>query len=130
MSLQGAKCDPDPHLPSARLHCIGCGYDLTGATIGGVCPECALPVARSVLQSEGEGLRNVNATAALTMGVLSLILAAPLGLCAIYYFRKAHDDRQHGRCARKAYRAACIGQVLGCIGLLITFFYAWLLFAK
>lgn len=30
------------------LACRGCGYDLKGMTVGGVCPECANPVERSL----------------------------------------------------------------------------------
>ncbi|MBX3359492.1 MAG: hypothetical protein KF745_13815 [Phycisphaeraceae bacterium] len=31
-----------------RRSCIGCGYDLVGLPVGGVCPECGRPVADSL----------------------------------------------------------------------------------
>lgn len=102
-----------------HVYCLGCGYDLHGATIGGRCPECALPVERSVRQGEGKGTRNVNATAALMMGVLSLVLAPPLGFFAIYYFVHAHRDYRNGDCARRSHHWAIVGLVLGIGGALV-----------
>jgi len=102
-----------------HLHCIGCGYDLHGSTIGGRCPECALPVERSVRQGEGKGTRNLNANAALMMGVLSLVLSVPLGLFAIYFFYQANKDYRNGDCSRQAYRWAIVGLVLGVISFLL-----------
>ncbi len=38
----------DPALVSGDRSCVGCGYNLLGASIAGVCPECGLPVAQSM----------------------------------------------------------------------------------
>lgn len=33
------------------LRCVDCGYDLSGTAVGGQCPECGLPVTKSVAMS-------------------------------------------------------------------------------
>lgn len=38
----------DPKAPQPEVHCIGCGYSITGIEREALCPECALPVVNSL----------------------------------------------------------------------------------
>lgn len=38
----------DASLVTHDHHCVGCGYNLLGASVAGVCPECGTPVAQSM----------------------------------------------------------------------------------
>src|SRR5262245_16191872 len=72
--------------------CLGCGYNLRGLTIGGVCPECAEPVVRSLalepsLVTVISGLNRLAWSARLLILALFAFLilgaiALPVALCA------------------------------------------------
>lgn len=110
------------------LFCTGCSYDLSHTDRSGACPECGLSIPKMLEARSNRARRNIHANAALTMGVLSLILFPPLGIFAVHYFSKANIDRQHGDCPPKAFRAAVIGLVLGICGLALGIFYLAVLF--
>ena len=44
----------DASVNESKYQCRGCGYSLTGATIGGRCPECGISIEES-LAAAGAG---------------------------------------------------------------------------
>jgi hypothetical protein len=77
-------------LSESDLKCAGCGYNLTGATIGGRCPECGTTVEES-LTARG-AVRASNLPSASYVGpVLATIFCCLIGgVVAIVYTSKAN----------------------------------------
>ncbi len=66
-------------ISESKLRCIGCGYRLTGVTIGGVCPECGRPIEVSIRAVQAAGTSGL-AVASLVLGILSMPLTMCLGV--------------------------------------------------
>ena len=72
-----------PPAPPAPVTCLRCGYDLRGLAADGDCPECSLPVARS-LNNTGELHHAPPAWLASITAGTGLILGVLLGLFPYY----------------------------------------------
>ena len=107
-----------PTVQSTSFECVSCGYNLTGATIGGLCPECGLPIAQSlrrtsVLKSSGQ------ATAALIIGILSLVMCIGLGPVAIALAYSAMVQIRRGGYTSGSKGMATAGLVMGGLSTLL-----------
>ncbi len=76
---------PPPHdnaypqpVTQARVTCTRCGYNLTGVSIGGKCPECGAPVDHS-LYAAGAATVNAFAITSMVIGIVSVV-----GLCCCW----------------------------------------------
>ena len=67
----GPAGQPPPVVESTSVECTQCGYNLTGTTIGGLCPECGALVAGSwqVGAKKSAGM----AIASMGLGIVSLV---------------------------------------------------------
>ncbi len=65
---------PTPPIQTAQLLCTGCGYDLAGTPVGGICPECGLSV--------GETIRALRVPPARHEGSDGLLIAIVSIFCA------------------------------------------------
>lgn len=72
---------------SASVKCSGCGYDLIGISLGGVCPECGRPVQKTVRPGPRRSLQSLpvvqqrwlsGACFAAGLGILPLVFLLPL----------------------------------------------------
>jgi hypothetical protein len=92
----------DPHCTAPRqaapidlagVRCMACGYNLTGSTITGNCPECGTPNERSYYAS-GQRPNPGLAIASMVLGIISIptlcccggllgVVGLPLGLVAL-----------------------------------------------
>ncbi|MEX0886523.1 MAG: DUF4190 domain-containing protein [Phycisphaeraceae bacterium] len=120
--------DPVPADPSqgqasqsARIHCIRCGYDLTGVALGGVCPECGTPLDRSLYPTQAA---SGFAVASMVLGIVSLAMCPGSGgafsiVCgplAIVFWHVAHKQRRDGLVGPRGDGMATAGLVTGIIG--------------
>ena len=72
--------DPPPTAPTydtqqvsyVQVPCYQCGYNLTGVSIGGFCPECGAGVDQSLYQS-GNSPTNGKAIASMVLGICSIV---------------------------------------------------------
>ena len=111
----------------SRVRCLNCGYDLTGATIGGKCPECGLVIGAGAFAfAEATGRpTSGNAIAALVLGICALVLgcgsyglmALICGPLAILFARRARADVAAGRVSEGSAGLATAGRVMGWIAL-------------
>lgn len=69
---------PEPAYPTAQpsiqyttVTCVGCGYNLSGATVGGVCPECGAQVDQSLYAAE-HIRANGKAITSMVLGICSV----------------------------------------------------------
>ncbi len=69
-------------LQHAGFSCPACGYDLTGAVIGGTCPECGSHINPQHLASAPS---NGMAVASMIMGILALTLCIAYGLPTLVF---------------------------------------------
>jgi rubrerythrin len=66
--------------PIQSLRCRQCGYDLSSATVSGVCPECGLPVMRSIDPKVGVKVM-------MSPGLIALLLIGGLALGAWFVWK-------------------------------------------
>ncbi|MCC6682131.1 MAG: DUF4190 domain-containing protein [Phycisphaeraceae bacterium] len=111
---------------SATIHCSRCGYDLTGSTVGGVCPECGTPVSRSLDPAVG-GKTSGYAVASLVLGILSIVGCMVYGLpsmvcgpLAIYFSVLGKRQVRRHEAGGSSQGLAQAGFVLGLIGTIIA----------
>jgi hypothetical protein len=113
-----------PPIVASSMRCAQCGYDLTGAMIGGYCSECGLSVAETIrrqsigLQSSGR------ATACMVVGILSIALCMILGPVAIVLYYKAMAQINTGGYSESSRTMAKAGLIMGIIGTCIGALYA------
>ena len=105
---------PTQAITESNLHCVQCGYDLSGSPVGGACPECGTPVQSSL--NVGQGTTNApNSIAALVFGILSLTVCGLLGPVAIGLYFSAKSNYERGNYARSSMTMAKAGMVCGII---------------
>ena len=113
-----------PPITPTFMRCAQCGYDLTGAAIGGVCAECGLAVAETIRrQTQGAKSSGV-ATTCLVLGILSVAVCMPLGPIAIFWYFRAMKDIGQGGYSEGSKSMAKAGLITGIIGTVITLLYA------
>ena len=114
------------------VRCVRCGHNLTGATIGGTCPECGELIDSSV-QRSGTNTSGY-AVASLVLGIISIPLSSCYGILgvicgglAILFNRLAENDIRAGRAhlsSRGINLAGLICGIIGlCLGLLLFLLY-------
>ncbi len=111
-----------PPVVSAGVACAGCGYDLSGTSVGGACPECGTTVAETIRRLGEVGRpaeTNAAAIACLVLGILSLACCAWLGPVSIAFYVVAHQQLKHQPQATTSRTLATIGVVLGAVGSLL-----------
>ena len=115
------------------VHCIRCGHNLTGATIGGTCPECGEPIDPSlrVTATTTSGY----AITSLVLGILSIpacfcygVPGFLLGILAIIFSQVAARDIDAGRAHPSSRGLATAGLVCGLIGVSICVVFWFLVF--
>lgn len=111
------------------LMCIRCGYNLTGTTIGGNCPECDTPIETSISNVQA-GQASGKAIAALVLGIVSLpscmfygLPALILGGLSLVFGSMALNDVKRGLAPPSAKQQAIAGMICGgiAIGLMVVF---------
>ncbi len=116
----------EPHQPppkdihATHVTCAYCGYNLTGATIGGSCPECGAPVEQTL--QRGALPTSGMATASMVLGICSLVTCSCYGvpglICAvlaIIFWYSARDAIKEGRVSPGSQGMATAGLVTGLI---------------
>ncbi len=98
-----------------RLCCLHCGYNLTGAMIGGLCPECGRPVSDTL--ESGRVKRTSNESIiCLVLGIVSLFTCPIFGPFAIVWYGRARREVATGLYAASSAKMARWGVILGSIG--------------
>ena len=102
-------------IDSTEFRCVGCGYDLSGSTIGGSCPECGKPIGES-LRARQEGAKSCGlATACMVVGILSLTVCALAGPVAIWLYANSKKEMAVGGYSRGSHTMAKAGLIMGII---------------
>ncbi len=110
---------PPPHGPAeSSIHCVSCGYNLTGVVIGGACPECGTAVERSLAVHEALPTDG-GAIAAMVLGILSIGACGLLGPVAIVAASSAKRQHEAGRSNHGSMVMARVGMITGLIGSII-----------
>ena len=118
---------PSPSLPapdtpaSARIHCIRCGYDLTGVALGGHCPECGARVDDAMMPA---GSSSGYAIASMVLGIVALVMcpgswgvfSLVCGPLAIVFWHLAQRQIREGHVSPASKGMATAGLVMGIIG--------------
>jgi len=106
--------------PPGELRCQQCQADLTGATLGGHCPQCGAPIVASGYQS---GQSSGKAVASLVLGVISIptclccgLLGVVLGPLAIVFAKMAQNDIERGIASTGSAGMANAGLICGIVG--------------
>ncbi|MEM1444758.1 MAG: hypothetical protein AAGF84_01775 [Planctomycetota bacterium] len=139
-AMQDGKSEPPPPAPTplpppppaapgpSRVQCLNCGYDLTGATIGGSCPECGMIIGGGTLANAQNKPTSGNAIAALVLGICAIVmgcgsyglLSLVLGPLAIWFARQARADMQAGNYSDGSKSLATAGQIMGWIATILA----------
>ena len=108
----------------SQLRCVQCGYNLTGLTIGGNCPECGTPIEVSLYRPAPP--TSGMAITSLTLGILSIpscccigIPSIILGLMAFGFGLGAFAQIKNGDVSQQSRGLAIAGLVTGGIGFLL-----------
>jgi hypothetical protein len=110
---------------ASRVRCLNCGYDLTGAVIGGTCPECGMKIGGGTLRNFSDLPTSGHAIASLVLGICGIVLGcasygvlsvvcAPL---AIFFAGKARKDLEAGTVRPSSAGLATAGRVMGWIAI-------------
>jgi hypothetical protein len=110
-----------PPLQSSELHCVHCGYNLTGMTIGGICPECGASIDDSIRKAQA-GRTNGWAIASLVLGITGLAACAAFGPVAIFCYFKAKREMETGLYSAGSMSLAVVGLVLGILATVFLMF--------
>ena len=101
--------------------CNGCGYDLSGSAIGGVCPECGMPVQESLRTSTvSSGSPSGTAITCMVLGISSLAACGLIGPFAIWLYYKTRNDVQAGLADPSSMGMAKAGLITGWIATGLT----------
>ncbi|MCC7292237.1 MAG: DUF4190 domain-containing protein [Phycisphaerales bacterium] len=103
----------------SSFNCIGCGYNFTGLTIGGICPECGRPIEESIAALRRQETCGA-ATASMVLGIVSLTACALCGPVALVYYYKARKQLATGHYSRGSHGMAKAGLIMGIISTAIT----------
>ncbi len=108
-----------PPIQASRVSCVSCGYNLTGVTIGGECPECGMAIETSI-QGRLSAPTSKAALWSMVIGIVSLAFCSALGPISIVLYFKAKKDLQAGLCSTSSSGMATAGLVLGIISTVLT----------
>ncbi len=114
-----------PPIQASRVSCVSCGYNLTGVTIGGECPECGTLIETSI-QGRLSAPTSKAALWSMVIGIVSLAACSVVGPIAIVLYFRARKDIQAGLCGTSSSGMATAGLVLGIISTVLTFGLAML----
>jgi hypothetical protein len=115
-----------PPIVASTMRCSQCGYDLTGAIVGGVCPECGMSVAESIGRMT-QGVKSCGAaTACMVLGICSIAVCMLCGPVAIFLYYKAVKQINTGGYSDSSRTMAKAGLIMGIIGTCIVGVYALL----
>jgi len=108
----------------SQVHCIKCGYNLTGVVIGGTCPECGAPINTSFLQANTQP--SGFALAALVLGIVSIptflcygVVGLICGILAIIFWRVSVVQTRNGTRSSAWQGLARAGMICGIIGIVL-----------
>lgn len=59
-------------IAATAIHCTNCGYNLTGITIGGACPECGMSVGDSLVMGAQQATSGMS-VASMVLGILGVL---------------------------------------------------------
>jgi hypothetical protein len=107
--------EPPSDISASEFACIRCSYSLTGATIGGRCPECGMPIDKSLRAEGGPPPSCPTATASMILGILSLAVCGILGPIAIVLYYRAMAEIRDGGFASSSRTMAKAGLIMGII---------------
>lgn len=112
---------PPVQVNASPITCVRCGYNLTGATIGAVCPECGVAINASL----GAGRQRTAgaAIACLVLGILSVAACPLLGLAAVPLYFVARNHVRSGTYSSSSMALATAGLVCGIIGCVVSLAY-------
>jgi len=101
----------------AGVRCIRCGYDLTGATLGGFCGECGTPVSQSLGYGQGRPSEPASGLAitAMVLGIISVMGMPLAGPVAIFLAVKAKRDASPGSASAGMAQAGLITGIIGSV---------------
>jgi len=108
------------------INCMRCGYNLTGVTIGGNCPECGAGVDASFYNSSGPLRANGLAITSMVLGILSLptfcccVLSIPLAIAGLIFGIVAMTQLKDGNYTNGSRGMAIAGLICSGIALLLT----------
>lgn len=102
--------------------CSGCGYDISGTALGGVCSECGMAVSNSLQRSTRSDTCGTAVTV-LVLGIVSLVVCMPLGIVAVAMYPKAKRDVLEGGYGNSSLTMAKAGLITGIVALAITGLY-------
>lgn len=103
----------------SQVSCLQCGYNLTGAVIGGKCPECGARIEDSLTPS-AQPRTSATAITSLVLGILGVLLCGLVAPIAIVLGVMGLREAQRGECAPPSRGLAIAGLVLGVVGTLVT----------
>ena len=116
-----------PPVVASTVRCAQCGYDLTGATVGGTCSECGLSVAESIRRQTMGPQTSGYATACMVVGILSIAACMVLGPVAIILYYRARAQMATGGYSEGSRAMAKAGFIMGIIGTCIIGLYGLLI---
>ncbi len=88
---------PEDNISETTVRCSGCGYNLTGAVIGGRCPECGVPVEHALRSRKaGPSLPRVSYVMPVLMTVFCCVIG---GIVCVVYTSKANTAAELGDAA-------------------------------
>lgn len=123
-----------PPPTETTVTCVRCGHNLTGAMIGGACPECGEPISpsyqRSLAPTSGHAITSMvlgilsipaglSGCACIMLGSLPGLLALPLGIAAIFFHRAAQREIAAGKAGGASANLSLVGFICGIIGTIL-----------
>lgn len=108
-----------PPIQASGVTCVTCGYNLTGAAIGGKCPECGMLIETSI-QRRLSAPTSKAALWSMVIGIVSLTVCIVLGPISIVLYFTARKSIQAGLCSTSSSGMATAGLVLGIISTVMT----------
>ena len=110
--------DPRPDLKVSELRCVTCGYNLTGATIGGACPECGEAIEHTIAALREPKRYKSVASACFWCGLISVApFAFFLFPVVVAFFVLTHINVRKGIEPRTSLVRANIGFMFSLMGL-------------
>jgi len=109
-----------PQVAASKYRCATCAYDLTGTTIGGVCPECGTSIEQSLRPIVSGGRTSQLALWSMILGIASIAICAVFGPIAIILAVLARKDLEDPTCSVSSRGFAMAGLVLGIISTVLT----------
>ena len=110
-----------PPIQESSFRCKQCAYDLSGAAVGGVCPECGTAVTDSLRAATDQRGTSSKATTCMIMGILSLVICGPIfGPIAIVYYYSAMREMESGLYSGASRTMAKAGLIMGIVALSIA----------